>query len=173
MIRRILWWIREIIEVYLAVFSFSIMFVAFLIQIFWRYVLDNPLTWPFEVTTVAFVWAVLFGAIYAMRRRDHLKFNLFYERMPEKIQPAIRIFSNLLVCVGFAIAFYPAVGYIEFMNRQSTTSLDIPFSIVYFPFLVFLIAVICYTLVDIIADVRLMVARGGGTPTEEVGKGAS
>lgn len=160
MIVKTLWWIRQIIEVYLAVFSFSVMFITFIVEIFFRYVMDNPLTWPYELTTVTFVWAVVLGASYAMRRRDHLMFTLLYDRLPERAQLVVRFISNGLVCSGLLIVYYPSLSYISFMGTQSTTVLNIPFSVVYGPFMYFLSISIFYLVTDIVNDVKLAIGKG-------------
>lgn len=165
MMKKILWWARQVIEVYLAVFSFGAMLITFLIQIFFRYVVDNPLTWPFELTTVTFVWTVILGATYAMRRRDHLVFTLLYDRFSERTQLAIRLASNGIVCIGLIIVLYPSFEYISFMGQQSTAVLSIPFSVVYAPFLYFLLSSIVYLLSDLVRDVKILAARSAGSIT--------
>ena len=157
--------LRDSVEIYLPVLSFLVMFLAFIMQIFYRYVMNTPSTWAFEVTRVAFVWTVLFAGIYTMRIREHLAFTLVYDRFPKRVQPYIRIASNGIVCVGFCFAFLPSLHYISFMNMMSTTIMNIPMSVVYGPFLVFLIMVIAYTAIDIAQDVRLLL--GHAEPAEK------
>ena len=45
-----------------AVVLIATMFVSFLLQIAFRYVLDRPLGWTEEVTVLCWVWLVLWGA---------------------------------------------------------------------------------------------------------------
>lgn len=155
--------LRDSVEIYLPVLSFAVMFLAFILQIFYRYVMNAPSTWAFEITRVAFVWSVLFGAIYTMRKREHLAFTLVYDLFPRRARPYVRILSNGIVCVGFCIAFPPALRYISFMGMMSTSTLDIPMSLVYGPFLVFLIMVIAYTAMDIFQDVKVLFGRAEPT----------
>lgn len=151
--------LRDSVEIYLPVLSFAVMFMAFILQIFYRYVMNAPSTWAFEITRVAFVWSVLFAGIYTMRQREHLAFTLVYDRFPKRLQPYVRIASNGIVCIGFCIAFLPALHYVSFMGVMSTTILNIPMSVVYAPFLVFLIMVIAYTAIDIVQDVRILLGH--------------
>lgn len=153
--------LRDTIEIYVPVLSFVVMFLAFVLQIFYRYVMNAPSTWAFELTRIAFVWSVLFGAIYTMRKREHLTFTLVYDRFPTRVQAYIRILSNSIVCLGFCIVFQPSLHYIQFMSMMSTTTLDIPMSLVYGPFLIFLAMVIVYSAIDVIQDIRVLLARPG------------
>jgi len=146
--------VQNLIEIYIPLLSFIVMFITFLMEVFFRYVLNNPLTWPFEVTTVTFLWTVLFGAILAMRSREHIAFPLFYEKVSKEIQRVLRFLSNGLIFVSCALVLYPSYRYISFMKTQDTPVLNIPFSLVYAPFMVFLIMIMVYTGRDIIADIR-------------------
>ncbi|MCJ7650699.1 MAG: hypothetical protein MUP85_18975, partial [Candidatus Lokiarchaeota archaeon] len=51
----------DITEIYIPAITFSLLFIAFLIQVFFRYFLA-PLTWPLEFTLMMFSWTTLFGA---------------------------------------------------------------------------------------------------------------
>lgn len=144
----------DAIEIYIPVASFVVMFITFIIEIFYRYVLNNPLTWPFEITTITFVWTVLFGAIYTMRRREHIAFSLIYDLMSATWQRRVRLLSNGITFVGFGIAIVPSYRYVSFMHIQKTPVFQVPFSTIYAPFLVFLLAVMFYTLQDILKDLR-------------------
>lgn len=146
--------LRDIVEIYVPVTSFVVMFLAFLIQIFYRYVLNDPLTWPFEVTTITFLWTVLLGAIYARRTNQHVVFSLLFDLFPEKVQVAFRFIANAILFVAFGIGLYPAYDYIQFMVLQRSPALQIPFNYIYFPYLIFSVFIMGYSLYDMIGDFR-------------------
>ncbi|QQE80563.1 TRAP transporter small permease [Alicyclobacillus sp. SO9] len=148
--------LRNIVEIYIPVISFSVMFCAFIVGIFYRYVLDNPLTWPFEVSSIGFLWAALFGAVYAMRTRSHIAFDVVYDLMSPRVQRIARLVSNGLMFVGFSIALYPTYHYIQFMHTQQTPDFQIPFNVVYAPFALFCLTVSIYSLIDLWQDIRSM-----------------
>ena len=52
-----------------AVALIALMFVSFLLQIVFRYVLNQPLGWTEEVTVLCWVWVVLWGAAFVLSRR--------------------------------------------------------------------------------------------------------
>ncbi len=54
------------------------MFIVFLLNIFFRYVLKNPQNWTFEFSVNAFVIVGLLGACVAYRLEDHVVFDLVY-----------------------------------------------------------------------------------------------
>ncbi len=54
-------WLRKRAE-NVAVALLSTMFACFIIQIFFRYVLNNPVGWTEEVIVTTWLWSVLWGA---------------------------------------------------------------------------------------------------------------
>ena len=58
-------WLRERAE-NVAVALLSIMFACFIIQIFFRYVLNNPVGWTEEVIVTTWLWTVLWGAAFIL-----------------------------------------------------------------------------------------------------------
>ena len=54
------------------------MFVAFLIQIVFRYVLNWPVGWTSEVSTAMWLWAVLWGAAFVVDEREEIRFDIVY-----------------------------------------------------------------------------------------------
>ena len=63
----------------IAVALLCVMFATFIVQIFARYVLNNPVGWSEEVIITTWLWTVLWGAafILARIRRDPLRHHLF------------------------------------------------------------------------------------------------
>lgn len=172
-LRRIYKLFFDIIEIYIPVASFSVMFITFIIEVFWRYILNDPLTWPFETTTIMFLWTVLFGAIYTMRKRQHIVFSLLYDVVPPRVQRIMRFTSNGIMFVGFGAAIYPSYQFISFMHTQSSPVFGVPFSIIYAPFLLFLVMIMYYSLRDIIDDIRDMIRLREGTHEDGTERGRS
>ena len=54
------------------------MFVCFMLQIVFRYVLNQPLGWTEEVIVLCWVWVVLWGAAFILRERDEIRFDIIY-----------------------------------------------------------------------------------------------
>lgn len=154
-------WIRvparflfDLVELYIPMAAFSLMFVLFIVSVFYRYFLNNPLTWPFELTVLCFIWTAVLAATYARRTHSHVKFTLFYDRQSPRRQALTRITGNMLIAVVFLISLYPSFDYVQFMAFQKTTVLRIPFNIAYSPYVVFLVLIIAHSLYDVVVDLR-------------------
>ena len=62
----------------LAVALMGLMFVSFLLQIAFRYVLNQPLGWTEEVTVLCWVWVVLWCAAFVLSDREEIRFDIVY-----------------------------------------------------------------------------------------------
>ncbi|MEA2063307.1 MAG: TRAP transporter small permease [Gemmatimonadota bacterium] len=157
LLKRIFAFVLDVLEIYIPLVTFSIMFVAFVVQIFFRYVLNAPLTWPHEITLIAFIWTTLLGACYARRLNAHVCFGVVYDLLTPARQLVVRLTGNGIIVIVFCAALYPCYDFVAFMEFQKTTVARIPFSIVYFPFVVFMVLIIGHSLNDIIADFKKLV----------------
>ncbi|RYF67784.1 MAG: TRAP transporter small permease subunit, partial [Comamonadaceae bacterium] len=61
-----------------AVALMALMFVSFLLQIGFRYFLNQPLGWTDEVTVLCWVWAVLWCAAFVLSDQDEIRFDIVY-----------------------------------------------------------------------------------------------
>lgn len=78
------------------------------IQVIFRYVLKQPLTWSHEVLMIGFVYSVLFGAALAIKQNDHLQVDLL-EKGPDWLVKIIRLLEFLIV--GFMIVILIYFGW--------------------------------------------------------------
>jgi len=96
------------------------------LQVFFRYVLNYPLSWPLEVSLFCFVWLVWMGGVGGMREERQIRIEFAEKYLPRSIlrilMPANTILS--LIFLGFVI-FYG----IQVAESQMTAVYDIlPFS---------------------------------------------
>lgn len=149
----------DLLEIYLPTLSFVVLFVVFILQVFYRYFLNNPLTWPPEIISIAFIWTTVLGACYAHRKADHVNFSLLYDRLPPLWQLIFRLIGNSFIAVAFIIALKPTYDYIIFMGFKKSTVLKIPFDYISFPYLIFLLIITGRMLYAIVVDVRLLMTQ--------------
>jgi TRAP-type C4-dicarboxylate transport system permease small subunit len=96
------------------------------LQVFFRYVLNYPLSWPLEVSLFCFVWLVWLGAGGGMREERQIRIEFAEKYLPRSVlrilMPANTILS--LVFLGFVI-FYG----VQVAESQMSAVYDIlPFS---------------------------------------------
>lgn len=122
---------------------FTSMLGAVLVQVFFRYVLGNPLVWPYELSVYCYIYMVYFGAVMAVRRGSHISFNMLYDILPERFQHAVRIATDLFVIMLFVIIIPSSMDFIELFGSVKSSSLGIPsyMVLIVFPVSIILIVV--------------------------------
>ena len=145
--------IVDVIEVYLPIGVFILMFVAFLINIFFRYVLKNPQNWTHEFSVNSFVIVGLLGACAAYRKEDHVIFDLLYVKLKPRGQAIMRMLSYAVVIVIFLVAL-PQTIISVVKNPAMTSILKIPDRILYMVFPILLISTMCRMAYRLVLDIR-------------------
>jgi len=77
----------------------AVMTVIVFLQVFFRYVLNHPLSWPEETARIMIVWLSFLGAYVAMREKKHIGFNLLVKKLPLRWQAIVEIAGRILVVV--------------------------------------------------------------------------
>ena len=154
--KKALGFLRDVLELYIPVTAFLIMFVSFVVQVFFRYVLNDPLTWTNDLIVVGFVWTVLFGASYTMRQRKHVKFTMIYDALKPKGAAFTRLLGNLIIIATFIPLIVPSFNYAIFLKFQKTPVFRINYAWVFRPFVYFVVAIIGYSLPEILEDIRIL-----------------
>ena len=125
-----------------AVALMATMFVSFLLQIFFRYVLDSPLGWTEEVTVLCWVWVVLWCASFVVSDREEVRFDIVYAAMPARVRRAFGLVASAALVVLLAWSLPATWKYVTFMKREHSAYLHMRFDLLYSIYLVFAVACI-------------------------------
>lgn len=134
-------WLRRRAENVLAALLF-LMFAAFLLQIFFRYVLEWPVGWTNEISVALWIWIVLFGAAFAVREREEIRFDLFWAGAGERARRVMVLIMAVALISTFALSLPAVVDYVMFMKVEKTAYLKIRFDWLYSIYVVFVVAMI-------------------------------
>lgn len=159
-LKKIARFLRNCVELYIPLISFSILFLVFCFQVMMRYLFNNPQTWTLEVEQMCFLWLVLLGACFAQREKSHVTFTLLYDNLGVKGKALTALLGNLIIAVTFLAAAVPSLRYVWGLQSraQVTSILKISKTLVFFPFVLFLVIIFIYTLIDCYQEI--MVLRG-------------
>jgi len=139
----------------LAIATFSGMFACVLGQVFFRYFLDNPLTWSDELARYLFVWCAFLGWVIAARRRSHLAITMMQSRLSARPRAAL-VACAALAAVAFAIVLSYYGVRITLRNADvETPSLFFTIGVVYAIVPVAALAVALHAISDLVAAVRV------------------
>jgi C4-dicarboxylate transporter, DctQ subunit len=139
--RRLLGWGRRRAEDVLSALLVA-MFVAFMLQIVTRYVVNAPLSWTAELSTLAWVWGILWGAGLVLRDEEEIRFDILYSNMPAEARRACDAITAVAVVAVFTWSLPAMVDYVTFMKVERSAYLGIRFDLLYSVYLVFAVATI-------------------------------
>lgn len=108
----------------LSVAMFAALFLTFVAQVFWRYVLHSPLVWTLEVAGVLFVTLSLFTAATQMPFREHVSLDLVVDLFGPKMRRVLRTLSLSLFALVMALSLPDTVRVLKWMFREHTYVLD-------------------------------------------------
>ncbi len=132
-----------------AALLFLSMFAAFLVQVFARYVMNNPIGWTQEFVLIAYIWIVFWCCAFLVRERDHITFDMAFEALPPGARRRLAIVLTAVIAVAFVVALPKTVDYIAFMKIERSPILRIRFDLLYSIFAVFMLAVIVDAIIRI------------------------
>src|SRR5664279_146925 len=124
-----------------AVALIATMFVSFLLQIVFRYVLNRPLGWSEEVTVLCWLWVVLWGASFIVADADEVRFDILYNAVPPGVRRVFTIAASTSLIVLIALSLPATWRYVAFMRREHSAYLGMRFDYLYSIYVLF--AVVC------------------------------
>jgi TRAP-type C4-dicarboxylate transport system permease small subunit len=134
-------WLRRRAE-NIAAGMLAVMFVAFILQIVFRYFLNFPVGWTSELTVVLWLWLVLWGAAFVVKESEEIRFDLLTASVGPRARIVLGIFVAVALVVLYGAAFKPSFDYVTFMKVERSSYLKIRMDWLFSIFLVFLAAVI-------------------------------
>lgn len=131
----------------------AVIFVAFLAQIALRYVFDWPVGWTTEVSLIAWLWLVLWGASLVLRDDEEIRLDLITGHGPPRVARAATIIGCIGIIVLFAMSLPATWSYITFMKVEKSSYLKIRMDYLYSIYMLFAVAVIVRSLVALVRAV--------------------
>lgn len=120
----------------------GVMFLAFIVQIVFRYVFDFPVGWTTEVSVIAWLYMVLLGSALWLREGEEIRFDLVSDALGPRGRRVVAAIAGLAAVVLFGMAMPATWKYVTFMKVESTSYLKIRLDVLYAVYLVFAAAVV-------------------------------
>jgi len=117
---------------------FALLFLTFIVQVVMRFVFDRPLAWSDELIVILYILIVFWSAATLLKEKDHVMLDLVYAALPPAGQRAFALVGAGLTAALLLVLLPQALDYVRFMGREKTPVLDVPFSLVFAPFLLFI-----------------------------------
>jgi TRAP-type C4-dicarboxylate transport system permease small subunit len=120
----------------------GIMFVAFIIQIIFRYFLNFPIGWTSELSVIAWLYMVVLGSAFWLKESEEVRFDLISGKLGPRGRRVVGLVVAVAAIVLFAMALPATVSYVAFMKVESSSYLKIRLDILYSIYVVFVVAVV-------------------------------
>lgn len=153
--------IFDVLEKWIPIVCFSLMFIVFLIQIFSRYLLNRPLFWADELVNVSYVWAVIISASYVLRNKRHITFPIIYDKLGRRGKAIFKISGNLIIIVALFACLYSSFDYLHYLRRDATPVLRIPVNGIYLSLLMSFVLMSIHLIQEIIDNIRALSDKEG------------
>ena len=108
-----------------------VMLVIVMMQVVFRYLLNNPIGWAEEVSKTLMVWSAFLLAPVAYREGINVSIDLFADALPALIRRVLEIVIALLVLWIVCVFLVESLPLVERAMRVSAASLPVPRGVFY------------------------------------------
>src|SRR5262245_42016809 len=98
----------------------GVMFLAFAIQIVFRYFFNLPTGWTTELTVVTWLWLVLWGAAFVVREDEEIRIDLVTSLVRPRARLAMAFVASLALLVLYVASLPATWSYVTFMKVEKS-----------------------------------------------------
>jgi TRAP-type C4-dicarboxylate transport system permease small subunit len=97
--------IDKAVDYFLILLILAMTAVVF-ISVFFRYVLNSPLSWSDEIARLMVVWLCFIGAYMALRENKHIGFDLVFKKLPPALKAGVALLNQALMAVFLLVVIW-------------------------------------------------------------------
>lgn len=104
-----------------------VMLVVAWAHVFYRYVLNDSLSWSEELLKILLVWFCLLSTTIISVRREHVSIVVFKQMMPLKVNHALTFIAQLLMLAASVVVLCIGINFVIVAGLRMTPVLRIPY----------------------------------------------
>jgi TRAP-type transport system small permease protein len=108
-----------------------VMVAAVFLQVVFRYVVNQPLSWSEELARYVFVWASMLGASMGVKKKTHFGLDALIKLFPHPQKKTIEIVLYCLMSVFLIILVYYGTKFSSELYVQTAPGLNVTMAIPY------------------------------------------
>jgi C4-dicarboxylate transporter, DctQ subunit len=120
----------------------AVMFVAFVLQIVFRYFFNFPIGWTSELTVVMWLWLVLWGASFVLKESEEVRFDLVTAAVGRRVRIAMGLVAGISLLVLYGASLPATWKYVTFMKVEKSSYLKIRMDWLFAIYLIFVVAIL-------------------------------
>lgn len=128
--------INRNLERWALIFFYTLLVVTMIIEVFRREMFAYSSIWGEEIVRYAFIYLVWIGAASAVRDRIHLRIDVIFSYLSNRLQTLLYMFGDLVMLVVAIISFFMAWETLEVSMKFTSVSHGLRISMVWFLFAV-------------------------------------
>jgi len=105
--------------------------LSLLLQVFFRYVLNTPLSWSEEVAVFCFIWSMLLAGSLGVRERFHVRLTFILERLPRFLANPLGFALDLLILLFGLYLISGGIFIVELIWDNTTAAIRYPIRYLY------------------------------------------
>jgi len=130
-----------------SVISITVMLLIIFLQVIFRYVLHNSLTFSEELARYLFVWTVFLGSAVVAKNNGHITVGALARRLTGAKARYIKIVAYISAMVFVSILFFQGIKMMILVSFQHSPALGISMSWVYLAIPVSMFVMFCNILI--------------------------
>jgi TRAP-type C4-dicarboxylate transport system permease small subunit len=130
-----------------SIISITMMLFLIFLQVIFRYVLHNSLTFSEELARYLFVWTVFLCSAVVARDNGHIIVGALTERLKGKKAKYVKIAAYISTMIFVVILFYQGLKMMKLSSFQHSPALGISMSWVYLAIPVAMFVMFCNVLI--------------------------
>ena len=111
---------------YVGVALFCVLIVACVLQVFFRFVLNNSLAWSEELARYCFIWMHMIGASLRIESRGHATVTAVLDLLHGTIRKIIDIIIELVIFFSGVIMLYAGTNLAMSTRNNLSTAMSVP-----------------------------------------------
>lgn len=121
----------EKIIVYLCYILVSIMVINTTTGVFFRFILNNALSWTDELGRYMMIWVGFFGCYLAARDNSHVGVEMFVNLFKPGAQRVFHVAARLVVIAFLVLILAKSGTQLSLLSIQKSSALEIPMAVPY------------------------------------------
>lgn len=105
--------------------------LSLLLQVFFRYVLNAPLTWSEEVAVFCFIWSMLLAGSLGVREGFHVRLSFVQEKLPAFLATPLGMVLNILIFLFGIYLISGGIFIVELIWDNTTAAIRYPIRYLY------------------------------------------
>jgi len=144
--------LQKVTKVVLTTIGLS-MFLLALIHVFYRFVLNNSLSWSEELLKIMLVWFCLLSTSVIAVNREHVSIVIFKQKMPKDIEQVLNLVVQVILFVVSVVMIYIGIRMVVGSSNRFTAALRLPYIYAYGAVPVSFFVISIFELKNLVSDI--------------------